>query len=117
MNKVTIGRTLQGQGACMKTGWQAIIILLAAVTLSCAQTKPVTYRCDEGKRFIVVFDSKGDFAMLTLGEREISLPLVPSASGAKYSDGRTTFWGKGQEAFVEMDGRIVYRNCKTGTDR
>ena len=75
----------------MKIGWQAIIILLAAVTLSCAQAKPVTYRCDEGKGFVVVFDSKGDFAVLKMGEGEVRLPSVPSASGAKYSDGRTTF--------------------------
>ena len=101
----------------MKIGWQAIIILLAAVTLSCAQAKPVTYRCDEGKGFVVVFDSKGDFAVLKMGEGEVRLPSVPSASGAKYSDGRTIFWGKGQEAFVEIDGRIVYRNCVTVTNR
>jgi membrane-bound inhibitor of C-type lysozyme len=96
----------------MKIVLRAIVIIIATVTLSCAQAQFVTYRYDEEKSLVVVFDSKGDFAMLTLGEREISLPLVPSASGAKYSDGRTTFWGKGVEAFVEIDGRIVYRNCK-----
>jgi len=101
----------------MKIGWHAIVILLAAVTLSCAQTKSVTYHCDEGKSFVVVFDGKGDFAILKLSEREVSLPNVPSASGAKYSDGLTTFWGKGAEAFVEIDGRIVYRNCMTVTNR
>jgi membrane-bound inhibitor of C-type lysozyme len=101
----------------MKIVLRAIVIIIATVTLSCAQAQFVTYRCDEEKSLVVVFDSKGDFAMLTLGEREISLPLVPSASGAKYSDGRTTFWGKGVEAFVEIDGRIVYRNCKMVADR
>lgn len=43
----------------MKIGWQAVIILLAAVTLSCAQAKPVTYHCYEGKGFVVAIDSKG----------------------------------------------------------
>jgi membrane-bound inhibitor of C-type lysozyme len=75
----------------MKIVLRAIVIIIATVTLSCAQAQFVTYRCDEEKSLVVVFDSKGDFAMLTLGEREISLPLVPSASGAKYSDGGTTF--------------------------
>lgn len=42
----------------MKIGWHAIVILLAAVTLSCAQTKSVTYHCDEGKSFVVVLDGK-----------------------------------------------------------
>ncbi|MCX5833454.1 MAG: MliC family protein [Deltaproteobacteria bacterium] len=101
----------------MKIGLRAIVIILAAVTLSCAQAKSVTYRCDEGKNFVVVFDSKGDFATLKLSEREVSLPRVLSASGAKYSDGQTTFLGKGAEAFVEIDGRIVCQNCRTGGDR
>jgi putative lipoprotein len=34
----------------------------------------------------------------------VRLPLVRSASGAKYSDGVTTFWTKGEEAFIELDG-------------
>jgi|MudIll2142460700_1097286.scaffolds.fasta_scaffold73677_2 membrane-bound inhibitor of C-type lysozyme len=101
----------------MKILRQAVVFIFAAVILSCAQAKPVTYRCDEGKGFVVVFDSKGDFAVLKMGEGEVRLPSVPSASGAKYSDGRTIFWGKGQEAFVEIDGRIVYRNCVTVTNR
>lgn len=101
----------------MKIGWQAIILLLAAVILSCVLTRSVTYRCNNGMSFDVVFDNGDKRAVVRMNEGEMSLPLVRSASGAKYSDGRTTFWGKGKEAFIEMDGRIVYSNCKTGTDR
>jgi putative lipoprotein len=36
--------------------------------------------------------------------RMVILPLVKSASGAKFSDGVTTFWTKGDEAFIELDG-------------
>lgn len=36
--------------------------------------------------------------------RMVKLPLVKSASGAKFSDGITTFWTKGEEAFIELEG-------------
>lgn len=36
--------------------------------------------------------------------RMVRLPLVISASGAKFSDGMTTFWTKGEEAFIELEG-------------
>jgi membrane-bound inhibitor of C-type lysozyme len=101
----------------MKILRQAVVFIVAAVMLSCAQTRAVTYHCEKGMNFVVIFDDRGEKAVVRMNEGEISLPLVRSASGAKYSDGRTTFWGKGKEAFIEIDGRIVYSNCKTGTDR
>jgi len=39
------------------------------------------------------------------------LERVLSASGAKYGDGSTVYWSKGDEAFIEIDGEIVYREC------
>jgi putative lipoprotein len=43
-------------------------------------------------------------ARLLLPGRSLALPQVPAASGAKYSDGRTTFWSKGDEASLSLDG-------------
>jgi para-nitrobenzyl esterase len=34
----------------------------------------------------------------------VTLPLARSGSGARYSDGRTTYWSKGREAIVERPG-------------
>ena len=34
----------------------------------------------------------------------VILPEVQAASGAKYTDGSTTFWNKGDEAFIEVGG-------------
>ncbi len=45
-----------------------------------------------------------DRVVLTYGEREVVLPQAVSASGARYSDGRVTFWNKGTEATLEMNG-------------
>jgi putative lipoprotein len=36
--------------------------------------------------------------------RTITLPQAISASGVRYSNGTTTFWNKGNEATLEMDG-------------
>ena len=41
---------------------------------------------------------------LDLHEGERKLPLVPSASGAKYADETLTFWTKGSEATFERKG-------------
>lgn len=60
----------------------------------------------------MVFVERGERATVKMEGREVGLPGVCSSSGAKDSDGRTTLWGKGQEAFMEIDGRIVYRNCR-----
>ena len=43
-------------------------------------------------------------ARLLLPGRSMTLPALPSASGAKYSDGSTTFWSKGDEASLRLDG-------------
>jgi putative lipoprotein len=46
-----------------------------------------------------------DRVVIELPERSLTLPHVVSASGARYSDGPTTFWNKGREAAFEVDGR------------
>ena len=39
------------------------------------------------------------------------LPAVPAASGAKYSDGSTTYWSKGAEASLTLDG-VEHEGCR-----
>ncbi|MDX1653958.1 MAG: MliC family protein [Candidatus Competibacteraceae bacterium] len=38
------------------------------------------------------------------------MPRVPSASGARYSNGDITFWGKGEVAMLEENG-LEHRDC------
>ena len=45
------------------------------------------------------------------GRASLTLPAVPAASGAKYSDGTATFWSKGAEALLTLDG-VEHRGCK-----
>lgn len=44
-------------------------------------------------------------AIVTVGDRTLSLPQTPTASGARYADGSTVFWNTGQEATFALDGR------------
>ena len=53
-----------------------------------------------------------DRVEIMLAGRTITLPNVISGSGARYSDGSTTFWNKGNEALFEMNG-VSYKGCKT----
>jgi putative lipoprotein len=50
-------------------------------------------------------------ARLLLPGRSVTLPAAPSASGAKYSDGSTTFWSQGDEASLRVDG-VEHGGCR-----
>ncbi len=74
-----------------------------------------TYRCEGGQQFTVRFPQPGaarDEAIANLpGQGQLTLPAVPVASGAKYSNGAVTVWTKGPEAFVEVNQTVVLKNC------
>jgi len=65
------------------------------------------YTCAD-YRFTARFEPEA--AVLTLPDRELRLPQALSASGARYSDGVTTFWIKGDLATLEIDGK-TYSDC------
>lgn len=64
--------------------------------------------------FTARHDQRGIF--LFLPGRTLLLPETPSASGAKYTDGETTFWSKGEEALLEADGK-TYASCRNNRRR
>lgn len=67
------------------------------------------YKCDEVE-FIAKFGN--DKVQILLAGRTLILPHVVSGSGARYSDGSNTFWSKGNEALLEING-VSYKGCKT----
>jgi membrane-bound inhibitor of C-type lysozyme len=96
----------------------ALLAALAALALaSCASQPPartttyVFYDCADAKSFIATFyaDSRAD---LVIDGKRITLLQQPSGSGIRYSDGHTTLYGKGDDAFVEIDGTRTYDNCR-----
>ena len=73
----------------------------------------VTFACPGGEMIEAVFpgDRGGEVSVVLPDQEALLLPPVEAASGAKYSDGTTTFWEQGGEAMVEVDGEVVLQNC------
>lgn len=72
--------------------------------------KTYVHECSDESRFTARIE--GEKAWLFLPSGTISLPHVPAASGARYSDGVTTFWSRGEEASLERQGhpRVQCKN-------
>jgi putative lipoprotein len=62
------------------------------------------WECDDGRTLNVRNLFREDAITVALHEGERKLPLVVSASGAKYADETLTFWSKGGEATFERKG-------------
>lgn len=80
------------------------------------QPAPPATRCFEctGLAFTARHDPRGLF--LFMPSETVLLAESPSASGARYSDGRTTFWSKGEQAVLEAGGR-TYGDCRNNRVR
>ena len=72
----------------------------------------VVYKCDAGKQLVVRYLDGGKSAMIYFPEREFRLDPVVTASGARYSNGRTTLYSQGDEASLEEGGQRVFADCK-----
>lgn len=87
-----------------------MIAVGAAGTASAAGARYV-YACDGGDSLRVDPIGNWEAIVLHMDGGLFLLPHVIAASGMRYSDGSTTFWAKGEEAFVEVDGAIVKTGC------
>lgn len=77
-----------------------------------APANAVAYQCKDRKGFHVRYDIAGKAAWVIYPEREFRLDPVEAASGARYSNGRTTLHTRGDEAFIEEAGSTVFADCK-----
>lgn len=75
-------------------------------------TEPTAFRCGSGHAFSARISEDEARATFAGDASATTLPRVPSASGEKYSDGRTTLWIKGGEAYVERDGKPLHFGCR-----
>jgi membrane-bound inhibitor of C-type lysozyme len=71
----------------------------------------LTFRCPKGQTVDARFEQQDDFVSVHFAGREFRLPHVIAASGARYSDGKFTFWNKGNTAMIEIDDHIVVQDC------
>lgn len=72
----------------------------------------VTFRCDGDRRLLVRMPPNAKSVTVMLPERQFRLDQAPAASGARYTNGRTTLEIRGDEAFLEDDGKQLYSGCR-----
>lgn len=96
----------------------AIISGIIAIASSNANSQPGTntYRCNGGRTFQATFLPNSARVRLDR-DRILTLRQVRSASGTRYSDGRTTLSTRGNEAFIQVGNRITYDRCTIETAR
>ena len=94
------------------------VALAVTAILSCSQAKVGTeqkwlsFRCPDGQTVMAQFQLPEDqFVNVRFAGRELQLPHVISGSGARYSDGKTTFWNKGRSVLMEVDDKVVVQDC------
>lgn len=82
-----------------------------------AEPNLVSYQCEKEQSLQVTFLTQSDTypdgaAAVTFPDgKTLTLPQVISGSGVKYSDDKTTFWTKGEGAFIEVNGKVTIDNC------
>lgn len=76
----------------------------------------IPYACDNGSRIDISFSANADgrpLAQLHFADEAVTLPLVPSASGALYRNGEIRLHTKDDDAIFE-DGKGNQRRCTRG---
>ncbi len=96
-----------------------LVIVVFGALVACTKPWASTheYTCPDGYAFTIAYsktDNPGDIARLEDADGTTKLPRAPAASGARYSNGATVFWSKGDEALIEQAGRVVHKGCTTG---
>jgi membrane-bound inhibitor of C-type lysozyme len=102
----------KGSNAFLQEGDRITYNNCVGQTVATGQTnsaRTVTYQCQSDRAFSARFSSQE--ADLLLDNRGLTLPRVESTSGARFSNGRTTLYAKGNQAFIEENGQRTYENC------
>lgn len=81
------------------------IVFPGAASAAVSQEYPLYTYDFFGLKFDVRFVEGA--AILYLPGGLLELPQAVSASGARYTDGQTTFWIKGDNACMEINGSVV----------
>ena len=75
----------------------------------------LSYRCDGGAKVMVYLRERN--ARVVFGGKSYAMKQVEAASGTKYSDGKTVWWSKGEEGFLQDEAKEeqpvrLAENCK-----
>jgi membrane-bound inhibitor of C-type lysozyme len=75
------------------------------------EQKWLSFRCPDGQVVMTQFQPQEQFVNVRFAGRELRLPHVISGSGARYSDGKTTFWNRGKSVLMQIDAKILVQDC------
>lgn len=102
-----------------------MLALISGCAASMNRTSPKSDSAREtGQTFVyeclnrdsVTVRIEGDIAWLFLPNETLRLAHVPSASGARFSDGDATYWSKGEGVLIEV-GKVRYQGCKNNRSK
>ena len=100
----------------------AMMSIVASLATACTLPPQRTYEyvCPDGYEFSIRYsgsEDPGDIALLEDTSGRTKLPRAPAASGARYSDGVTVFWAKGDEAMILRGTVVEHSGCSTDLDQ
>ncbi|MEX2939746.1 MliC family protein [Serratia fonticola] len=79
------------------------------------KSETLHYQCGTTPLTVELNGEESTVSFLMDGE-QLKLKQVVAASGAKYSDGKYTFWSKGPNAFVERNDKVIMSDCMLAQD-
>ena len=91
------------------------VAAMLCLALAACERRPVgkvhVFRCAGGATVKAIFTEADETMTMYLGDKTYKLKRVPSASDAKYTDGKVIFWNKGKGAYIQIDGEVVHDGC------
>ncbi len=79
---------------------------------ACGELVEARYRSSDGKEMTARFNLPDQkVVVIPPGRKEITLPLAESASGARYSNGRETFWEHKSIGRFLVDDDVVFEGA------
>jgi membrane-bound inhibitor of C-type lysozyme len=93
-----------------------IALIISGCALPPSGKKNVVFHCPHGETIKATFRNETVAVILPDGTKAI-LPQVISASGARYSDGSTTLWNKGNTVFIMKGEEITVQDCVEEEER
>ncbi|NMG74934.1 MliC family protein [Aromatoleum diolicum] len=96
----------------------AVPALLMALSAGCSQIpsatpQPVSYVCDGGKHFSVIYAPARDAATIDIAGSRFGLQAEPTNGvGERYGCGVLTLWRDGDGTRVDMQGAGMFENCR-----
>ncbi|PLR41608.1 hypothetical protein CYR55_01895 [Chimaeribacter californicus] len=88
----------------------ALLALAGCSHVNKPEAQSTHYQCGTLPLTVTLAADRQSVSLLLDGE-QLHLPHVEAASGAKYSDGRYTYWTQGEKALIQRDDEVIISDC------